>query len=211
MQIGDIVAVVDHASPRRGMWGVFSHTTRAGRMVVNFIDGSVEPMDPFQVEDYEGLASAAVIARQAWPVRRGTPAPPVVQSGRRHTAGNCRCGHPEYKHREYHGYVACTCPRAAHRQCRCRAFNPLPLALQTALRELHDATTGRCRDAEEGKSGRSRSGPGRPGRACRSASQLRSVRSKISVMSVSTWTEVHCPAWRRLSASIPCPAPASRW
>lgn len=153
MQIGDIVTVVDHASPRRGMSGILSHTTRAGQVVVNFIDGSVEAMDPFQVEDYEGLASAAVIVRQVLAVRRVTPAPPAVQSGRPQTAGNCMCGHPMHKHREYHGYVACTCLRAPHRQCRCRAFNPPPISLQTALRDLLESTTGRRADREEDEVG----------------------------------------------------------
>lgn len=143
MQIGDIVAVVDQASPRRGMWGVLSHTTRAGQVVVRFIDGCLETMDPFQVEHYEGLASAALIARQAWPVRRVTPAPPAVQSRQPRTAANCRCGHPKHKHREYHGYVACTCLHAPHRQCRCRGFNPPPVAAPTALSGLFDSTTGR--------------------------------------------------------------------
>lgn len=135
MQIGDIVAVIDPSSARHGMWGFLSHTTRSGRVVVNFIDGSLEAMGPFQIEDYAGLASAAVIARQALPARRISSGPVATRSGFSR-AGRCRCGHPEHKHREYRGYVACTCLDAPRHQCRCRGFNPPSITLQAALRDL---------------------------------------------------------------------------
>lgn len=137
MQLGDIVAVVDPASPRRGTWGLFSHTTRAGQVVITFIDGSVESMNPFQVDDIAGLVGTAVLIREAVPARSRPPAPRAAPTRSSHTTG-CRCGHPQHKHRQYRGYVACTCLDAPRRQCRCRCFSPPPSALESALGELFE-------------------------------------------------------------------------